>query len=99
MTLRRIKTLVVAVVLFILFLAPDVTQPLNRGTLGHGATTTSSLSEYEWVGCYRLNLPGSTCRNVFYDTWTGIYYWCRGCGPMEPSGCDQAPMYVLVSCD
>lgn len=86
MTLRRIQLLIVAVVLFILFLAPGVAQP------------TQPPANWTFEGCWEPNL-GSTCRDVFRDD-QGNYYICRACGTTgnpTPGKCNPISSATLAS--
>ena len=72
MTLRRIQLLAVAVVLFILFLAPGVAQP------------TPASADWIFEGCW-TQFSAGPCRDVFRDA-QGNYYICRDCGTTGKPG-------------
>ena len=95
MTLRRIKLSAVVMVLCVLFVTPGVAQPTGRGAV----TDCDIVNGYWWVGCGK-GYSGDTCRDIFWDPWSGFYYICRPCGAcIAPNGCENVQLSWIEWCD
>jgi len=77
MTLRTIKLSAVAVVLFVLFIAPGVAQTPDRAQI--------CQPPWEYTGCWR-NSPGDACLDRWRDG-SGRQWLISPCGVMVEPRC------------
>src|ERR1051325_10336563 len=92
MTLHRIQVSVVAVVLFILFLASGVVHPIRRNAAAPPAAS------WTFEGCW-TQFSAGPCRDVFRDQ-QGNYWICRDCGTTgnpTPGKCNPISQATLAS--
>ena len=86
MTLRRIRLLAVAAVLFTLFLVPGEAQP------------TSPPANWTFSGCW-TQFSGRPCRDIYRDQ-QGNSYICKDCGTTGnpgPGKCNPISQATLNS--
>lgn len=103
MTLRRIQFLIVAAVLFIVFLSSGVAQPTGSSAARATAAITKGSSVQpaaDWIfeGCW-TQFQAGPCRDVFRDQ-QGNYWICRACGTTGkpgPGKCDPISQATLAS--
>jgi len=85
MTLRRIQIIAVAVVLFVLFLAPGVARP-------------TPPANWTFEGCW-TQFSAGTCRDIYRDQ-QGNAWICRDCGTTGnpgPGKCNPISQATLNS--
>lgn len=99
MTLRRIKLLAVAVVLFTSVFASGVAPTSGDAAAGNAETTKASsapAAQWTFEGCW-TQFPAGPCRDVYRDP-QGNYWICRECettGNPGPGKCSQISQSTL----
>jgi hypothetical protein len=100
MTVRRIKFLAVAMVLFTLFLTSGSARPTSMEVGVASAATIEASSASNWIfeGCWTQFSAGQ-CRDVYRDQ-QGSFWICRACGTTgnpSPGKCNPISQATLAS--
>jgi len=100
MTLRRIQTSAVGIVLLIFFLAAIVAKPTARDAAAATIKNSSAPAAANWTfsGCW-TQFSSQPCRDIFVDE-QGNNWICRACGTTGkpgPGKCNPISQATLAS--